>query len=80
MYVINYHTGAGNKEVNGDLQAAMAEADAGATYTQQPITIEDEDGTEIARRPWYGVTTGIEDCENPIQFGTFGFYADWYEV
>jgi hypothetical protein len=80
MYTINYHTGAGNLEIDSDLQDAMSVADEGATYTQQPITIEDEDGNEVARREWYGVTTGIEDQQNPIQFGTYGFYADWYEL
>ncbi len=79
-YKINYHTGAGDAEFTGDIWGAMAEADSGAAYTQQPITIEDEDGNEVARRPWCGVLTGIEDCQNPIQFGDFGYYADWYEA
>jgi len=78
-YKINYHTGAGDTEFTGDILLAMATADSGAVYTQQPITIEDEDGNEVARRQWYGVLTGIEDCQNPIQFGDFGYYADWIE-
>lgn len=77
-YTIRYHTGAGDQEFTGDLAGAMAEADAGAAYTQQPITIE-EGGTTVAKRPWYGVMTGFEDCQNPIQFGDFGYYADWQE-
>jgi len=79
-YTINYHTGAGNREFSGDLQDAMTEADSGAAYTQQPITIDDEVGDEVARRLWYGVLTGIKDCKNPIQFCDFGYYADWHEV
>lgn len=79
-YTINYHTGAGNFEFDGDLSDAMNQADSDAAYTQQSITIEDEDGNEIARRPWCSMLTGIEDQQNPIRFGDFGYYADWYEA
>lgn len=79
-YTINYNTGTGDKDYYGDLSGAMDEADSGAAYTQQPITITDERGEEMARRPWVGVLTGIEDQQNPIQFGDFGYYADWYEA
>lgn len=39
LYYINYHTGAGNKFFRGSLDDAKRAADAGATYTQQVITI-----------------------------------------
>lgn len=79
MYKINYHTGAGDKEVDGSLRDAMRAADAGAAYTQQNISIEDENGNEVAFRPWCGTTAEIEDQQNPIQFGSFGYYGDWQE-
>ncbi len=79
-YTINYHTGAGNFEFDGDLWDAMTKADEDASYTQQPITIEDRDGNEVARRAWVGVLTGLDEVENPIQFGDFGYYTDWVEM
>ncbi len=75
---VNYHTGAGNFEVDGnDLDSAKAQADAGAAYTQSPISIEDDEGYPLAIRAWCGTLEGIEDAVNPIQFGDFGYYADW---
>jgi len=76
-YTVKYNTGAGDFTIEGSLHEAMLAADDVVVYTQQPITIVDETGNEVARREWYGVLTGIEDAEDPIQFGEFGFYADW---
>ena len=78
MYYINYQTGAGN-DTAGTLDEAKRLADEGAAYTQQPITIEDEDGNEVSRRAWCGVEYNEDEyyCEDPIRFGTFGFYGDW---
>lgn len=78
-YTINYHTGAGNFEFNGDLEGAMVSADEGAAYTQQPIIIEDANGEEVARRDWYGVTPENEG-DDIIQFGDYGYYGEWMEV
>lgn len=79
-YTINYHTVAGNETIEAeDLEAVKSQADEGAAYTQQEITIEDEDGKEIARREWCGVEFKDGDAGDPIKFGTFGFYGDWYE-
>ena len=47
------------------------------TYTQQDFWIE-KDGAEILRRKWYGSLDGIRDFTDPIQFGSFGFYGDWF--
>jgi len=76
-YYIDYCTGAGNEYVNGNLDEAKEAADNGAAYTQQPIVIKDEAGNEVTRRPWWGCLSGIEEEENVIQFGDFGFYGDW---
>lgn len=77
-YYINYHTGAGNETVDGTLEEAKRVADEDAAYTQQNIEIFDEDGDSVAIRRWVGVdyNNGYES-ENPIIFGSFGFYDDW---
>jgi len=77
-YTINYHTGAGNQTIKtDDIKAVLLAADTGAAYTQQPITINDADGAEIARREWCGTSDGEEETNDPIRFGSFGYYADW---
>lgn len=78
MYYIDYHTGAGN-EYAKTLEEAMSIADKGAEYTQQDISIIDENGIRVAHRCWVGVAYDDDEyyCEHPIQFGTYGFYDDW---
>ena len=79
-YFINYHTGAGNTTDDFDsLFDAMLDADDGVSYTQGNITIEDAKGGIIAQRSWFGYKydPDEDECENPIKFGSFGFYADW---
>ena len=80
MYYIDYHTGAGN-EYAKTLEEAMSLADKGAEYTQQNISIIDENGICVAQRCWFGVAYDDDeyDCEHPIEFGTYGFYDDWDE-
>jgi hypothetical protein len=79
-YTINYHTGAGNETIESEnLEAVKSQADEGAAYTQQDISIEDENGKEVARRAWNGVEFEEGDAEDPIKFGSSGFYGDWYE-
>jgi len=81
IYRICYHTGAGDTTAE-TLEEAMRIADQGAAYTQQDISIEDADGNEVARRRWCGVEYDEDDedlyCEDPICFGSFGYYSDWY--
>lgn len=77
MYFVRFNTGAGDFRAES-LEEAMEEADRFACYTQQDIVIEDERGNEVARRAWVGV--GYEDdgyTEDPIIFGSFGYYDDW---
>lgn len=80
LFYIRYHTGAGD-DIANTLEEAMKIADKGAAYTQQPITIEDDEGSEIARRAWWGVeydeTNDDMYCKDPICFGSFGYYSDW---
>lgn len=77
MYYVDYHTGAGN-EYAKTLEEAMSIADKGAEYTQQDISIIDENGTAVAERTWEPLPYD-EDFEDaaPILFGEYGFYRDW---
>ena len=77
-YYINYNTGAGNEWAD-TLEAAKELADDGAAYTQQPIIIEDEDGKEVTRRPWWGVQYDEDEGDetDPICFGSYGYFGDW---
>lgn len=79
-YTIDYNTGV-TEDVAGTLEEAMAVADDGAAYTQQPITITDEAGNTVARRPWCGLAYNpaeVEDSEDEIiGFGNYGYYGAW---
>jgi hypothetical protein len=79
-YSIRYGTGAGDMTGIDDLDTAKERADEGATYTQNSIVIEDEDGDEVCRRPWVGVrydpNNPDTECFDRIDFGEFGYYAD----
>ena len=77
-YTINYGTGAGN-ETAKTLEEAIIKADKGAAYTQHDIIITDGNGSEVARRKWWGVQHNPEEdeSENSIEFGTYGYYSDW---
>jgi hypothetical protein len=77
-YYINYGTGAGNRAIESDdMDMVKNEADEGIAYTQTSVLIADDDGNEITTRTWVGCESGIEDQEEPIQFGSFGYYTDW---
>lgn len=88
-YYINYHTGAGNEFCAGTLEEAKKIADENACYTQADITIhcvdaDDNPGAVICRRSWYGVefdpdAAELEDGDDVITFGSFGYYGPWRE-
>jgi hypothetical protein len=68
-----------------DLESAMAEADAAASYCQEDITLieSDENGSETEYvRKWWDVKYNEkeDDSKNPIEFGDFGYYSDWEQV
>ena len=75
---IDYHTGAGNELVEGALDDAKFIADEHPAYTQQNITIEDEDGP-VAERRWYGVAYDGPDDAGIIDFGDWGYYDRWHD-
>ena len=75
-YVITYQTGITDHAKT--LDEAKKMADAAAAYTQQDIVIL-LDGEEITRRQWWGMAfdSDVDDGEDPICFGDFGYYSDW---
>ncbi len=77
MYYIDYHTGA-ELTAADTLDAAKSLADKSASYTQEDITIVDENGIAAAVRDWEPLPfdSDFEDAD-PIQFGDRGFYHDW---
>ncbi len=76
-YSINYNTGAGNEDDIETIDEAQAIADQGAAYTQQDIDLIDDATSETLTRKWCGCLDGLDECDDPIQFGSFGYYGDW---
>jgi hypothetical protein len=78
---INYNTGTGDIQLddNIDIDDAKVIADKGICYTQQDVTITDDDNNLITRRKWIGCTDGMGDECDPIGFGNLGYYTDWQD-
>lgn len=75
-YFINYHTGAGNQEVEVvDLNEAKEIAKEGINYTQQNVSIENLKGEVITIARWYGVKPNEDDWSLEEIGG--GFYQLW---
>lgn len=77
-YYVDFGTGAGNEWVEGMLEDAKRVAEKGTAYTQMDVKIEDENGAEVARLPWWGVSAGEDDIV-VVDYGAFGFYGEWCE-
>lgn len=56
---------------------AMRLADEWVSYSQADIIVSIND-VELARRVWCGSLDGLDECDDPIQFGDFGYYTDWH--
>ena len=76
MYTIDYGT---TKETAEALDDAMQTADNNATYNQHDIKIT-EFGDLVAIRKWSATRDMFGEMENPLDFGDFGYYADWEEA
>lgn len=77
-YIINYHTGAGNLEVEtDDIQHVKEVAKNGITYTQENVTIEDVEGNVLFVSRWYGIHP--EEYDRPLAIFGNGFYEEWIE-
>lgn len=74
-YKIDYHTGAGNFYSN-DFEKAKKLADEGLCYTQENVSISDNEKV-LAERHWIGCLDGLGECFDAIRFGDLGYYADW---
>lgn len=77
MFTIKYGSGV-IEHVDGSLEEAKAEAVEGMAYTQQNVRILDDNGAEVLVSNWYGVEPGEDDAVL-MQFGSYGFYAEWTE-
>ena len=65
-----------------DIEQVKQKADEKASYTQQDIVIYDDEGNEIARRQWIGVSPevdGVEEGADIIQFRDFGYFNEWQQ-
>ena len=75
MYTLS--DGLWSENIEADtLEEAEQKADKCLSYTQRSMALM-ENGSVVARRPWYPTLEDIEDCENPVQYGSFGYYGDW---
>ncbi len=59
------------------LKEALDYADDRASYSQRNINVYTP--KSVYTRTWRGSNEGIEECEDPIKFGSFGHYGDWEE-
>ena len=75
-FVINYHTGVKDVVEVNSLEEAKQIAVEGMTYTQQKVTIEQEDGEVLATSYWFGVAPDEDDAVL-ARFGDYGFYQLW---
>jgi hypothetical protein len=78
-YIINYGTGIIKEVEANDLEEVKKIADEGSAYTQESYSIEDVKRNVLAYRLWWGVAYDEDECQedDPICFGSFGYYSDW---
>jgi hypothetical protein len=82
---MNYRTecnGITNQLNAKNIEDAKIEADESVSYCQSSIDLvetNDEGNESTITRKWWGVAfdSSVDESENPIQFGSFGYYADW---
>ena len=80
-YYIDYNTGVEMEEINGTMEEAMEAAEKGIAYTQQPVTIRDEDGEPVAVLQWWGSAPEEDYTEDVVErFGDFGYYGPWVMI
>lgn len=78
-FIVNYGTGVKIVFEADNIEDIIDDIDKTISYTGQSVIVFDTNGQEVARRSFYSVAyDGYGDCcENPIDFGSFGFYDDW---
>ena len=78
-YTVTAGTGSGDKKYDTLDEAIAALNDV--CYTQTSVEVVDDDTDKVvAGRTWYGCTDGIDECDDPISFGAFGYYGDVWIV
>lgn len=77
MYIVDadYNPNGGPYVGFPTLEEAERERDKCASYSQRDMVIYAPEG--VYTRKWWNTTQGVEDCNDPIKFGDFGFYGDW---
>ena len=78
-FIVDYGNGCENVFEADFLEDILDEIDNTITYTNNSVIVRDEGGMEVARRNFYSVAYDENEnhCENPLDFGLFGFYDDW---
>ncbi len=81
-YFVDFMTGAGNYYMDADsIEAVQKSADENASYTQASVVIRDDDGNALSVRRWipvrYGADPDLPEEYDRIDFGDFGYLADW---
>jgi len=80
IYRVDFGTGAGNFE-SSDLQDAMQRAEKNMSYTGEDVKIFDWKGNLVVISKWNSTDPDDEEKETMIcQFGSEGFYGEWYEI
>lgn len=78
-FIVNYGNGVKIVFEADFIEDILDDIDETISYTGQSVIVFDTNGQEVARRSFYSVTYDENEdcCENPIDFGSFGFYDDW---
>jgi len=78
-FIVDYGTGVENIFNAEFIEDILDDIDETITYTNNSVIVKDENGREAARRNFNSVAYDENEdcCENPIDFGSFGFYDDW---
>ena len=80
--IINFNNGFTIDVEVEDLNEAKEIAEEQMSYTQQNVTIQNEDRQLLAVSRWYGYEATEEEKEDNlvlVEFGNSGFYGIWEE-
>ena len=78
-FIVDYGNGCENIFEADFVEDILDDIDNTITYTNNSVIVKDENGREAARRDFNSVAydENVNCCENPLVFGSFGFYDDW---
>jgi len=75
-YHINYNTGIGNFTMKASLEEITKEVAIYLGFTQQGVTVTDNNNNIVAVLPWISIPATDEDIIT-ADYGDFGFYGAW---